>query len=320
MTIEFDKIFIIESIADTIDNAPLMNIGNNLYRALEDKIIELSYTDTSYKQLTCKHFKVKGMDEWIRAFEQILEDCRSNSKPVIHLICHGVLNRGVKLADFPEGEFLLPWEKVMSYFESVNFMCKNHLYVTMCVCHGFWSMAHLLDDNHRVPFCGLLASPDAINSEEVGILLPAFYTSLFKDPNIEKAIAYLNKAADYAHDEGIPVQRWYFKFADLEFVKAVRADYEKRSTPNRVRKMAKKAFRAMGWKRVTERLIKKYIGENYKRVPTMYEEIRDYKFMFDIYPDEKKRFNLPETYNEIRFMPFEPNMDDYGELSVIPIK
>lgn len=318
MKIEFNKIFIVESIADTIDNEPLKPVGNNLYRAIEDKLIELCQFDSTYKRLSCKKFRIKGKESWINAFHEIADECQKNDcKPIIHLICHGD-EKGIRLADSDGlSEFSMDWEKVLNYLEIINILCHNYLHVTMCVCKGFWGMAHLLDENHRIPFYSLLSSPDNVDSEEVGILLPAFYLSLFKDPDINAAMRQLNRAADYVIEEGEHVSRWFFKFSSYEFTKAARADYEKRSTLYRIRIMANKAFKALGFKRISERMIRYYIGQNFKRVPSLYEEIRDYKFMFDIFPEEKARFEIPQTFDELRRLPLGEYDEEYGNLQVI---
>ena len=318
MKIVFNKIFIVESIADTIDNEPLKPIGNNLYRAIDDKLIEMCQVDSTFKSLSCKKYCIAGKESWINAFHEMADECQKNDcKPIIHLICHGT-EKGIILADADgHSEFCMEWEKVLNYFEIINIMCHNYLHVTMCVCKGFWSMTHLLDEHYRIPFCTLLSSPDSVDSEEVGILLPTFYMSLFKDSDINAVMRQLNRAADYIIEGGAQVSRWFLKFSSYEFTKAARADYEKRSTLYRIRKMAKKAFRALGFKRISERMIKDYIGQNFKKVPNLYEEIRDYKFMFDIFPEERERFEFPQTFNDLRKLPLGEFDEEYGHLQVI---
>ena len=317
-TVKFNKIFILESLALKIGQDDLAAVGANLYRSINDKISELRYTDSEYKNLSCEHIKIKGRDSWAKTFSRIIEECKKDDcKPIIHLVCHGE-DKAVILADSDgASEISMPWEDLLNYFEAVNLMCCNHLLVTMCVCHGFWSMTHILDEHHRIPFCGLLSSPDTVSAEEVSILLPAFYTTLFKEGNVHDAMKKLDKAADYLIEEGGTIARWFFNFTDKEFVKAAYKDYEKRSSLHGIRKMAKKTFRELGYKRVSERMIKKYLGNNFRRVPFIYTALRDYKFMFDIYPQERDRFDLPETYDELRFLDLGPIEEDYGDLMII---
>lgn len=301
-SITCNKIVIIDAIGNHIDDYEQRCVASSLYQTLNDKISDLQTQNDFAKSLSCELVKVRGKEQWNEKLTKIEQDCKNGVRPIIHFVSHGLI-KGMQIADRSAEKYeIILWDDVYSVLTKINIACHNNLFVSMCVCHGFWSMIHLLN-RRRIPFCGLLASPDAVSAEEVNNLIPAFYIELLEKTTFTDAKKRFEKVVHSLEKDGVEVGRWYIKQTDMEFVKAVRGDYERRSTLFRVRQIAKKEFKRRRFPVISEAMIRWFIGMNFKYVPKFYQEIRDELFMRDLYPEEYTRFNLPTTYDKLRRCP-----------------
>lgn len=298
-SITCNKIFIIDAIGKHIDDLEQSYVASSLYQTLSDKISELQQSSIQYASLSCAKVQVRGRNQWDDVLNNIENECIGGARPIIHIVSHGLVN-GLQIADKTAlGKELIPWSDVYRALTKINIACHNNLFVSMCVCYGFWSMLNLLN-RKRIPFCVLLASPDEVSVEEVNCLIPSFYITLLEGLSFSKAKEKFNQVMDRLMRDNVEVQRWYIKQADIEFVKAARNDYERRSTLFRVRQIAKKEFRRLGCRVITEKMIRWFMGVNFRWVPSLYQKMKDDLFMRDLYPEEYKRFDLPATYNKLR--------------------
>lgn len=293
-----NKIIILSSIGDSISDIEQAGVAPALYTTLCDKILEIKAQDPSTKYLTCEHTKVIGKDHFFSTLRNIEQQSKEGIRPLIHFVCHGELD-GLEIWTGRNYEKIV-WKDVAYSLENINIATHNNLFVTMCVCKGFYSLLHLMDDGHRIPFCGMLASPDNISVDEANILIGWFYVTLLKNFSLGEAWNKFRTSAANLYSEGELNSRWYLEQADEEFYKISAIDFKARMNLGYLWKMAKKTYKENGEHVITDKMIKSFIGENYKKYMLHCNEIIKFKFMFDLYPKERARFTLPSSIDDLR--------------------
>lgn len=297
----FNKVFILRSLAPK--DKKLWEPGNALYDALRKEKVPCQLIDIQ-----------EGFNQFGKEIMQIVEECmKEGVRPIIHFICHGIEPN--KYPQYPNSAMVLwnektqqneivRWEYVMYLLEYINEASHFNLFVTMSVCHGFYSLTKLLDEHYRIPFCGALASPDAIYVVSSMEYYKDFYIALIHNKNVyeaqQKLLECLYQYKDMYEANGWKIEEQLVFFADQEFTKAAKADYKmNRSTEEQLRATAVKAYHDVGHLNPTEDEIEIFV----KMHPTFFWEeftkVRDYKFMLDDYPDNRDILELPYSFEEL---------------------
>ena len=254
------------------------------------------------------------LDGWIGFNREILriagECVNVGVRPIVHFICHGgepskiypkgamkFWNENVKKYDIKE------WEQILPYLEYLNLASHFNLFVSMCVCHGFYSLLSFIQDYHRIPFCGLLASPDPISVASSKISFTNFYISLVQNQNVNNAIDDLHNSLapikPVYERFGIKMEDYLVVFSDELFTKAAKEDYKKnRSSLAAIWRLGKKIYYRM--RKGRDEHIRAFVGKNLREYPTFFLQMRDYKFMLDVYPEERPRFELPNSIGDLK--------------------
>ena len=253
-------------------------------------------------------------DGWIgfnREMLRIAGECIVNNiKPIVHFICHG----GEPSKKYPKGAMafwnqnshdndIYEWGQILPYLEYLNLVSHFNLFVTMSVCHGFYSLLSLLQDYHRIPFCGLLASPDPVSLNSSISGFTKFYISLIINADIITATNDLRIALEPLRPQyeslGLKMEEYLVLFSDDLFTKAAKDDYIKnRSSLGKLWNLGKKIYYRVRYRR--EERIRDFVGKTLRDYPILFTQIRDYKFMLDVYPEERNRFDLPDSFNELK--------------------
>lgn len=294
----FNKVYIIRSLNPA---QPQMWLpGNTLLNELRKAKVESEPVDI--------------LDGWIgfnREIIRIAGECITNNiKPIVHFICHG----GEPSTKYPRGAMafwnkntnsndIYEWEQILPYLEYLNLVSHFNLFVSMSVCHGFYSLLNMLQDYHRIPFCGLLASPNPISLVSSIVGFPEFYTSLVQNKDITVAIDDLRRAVEplrpYYENQGLKLEEYLVLFSDELFTKAAKDDYKKnRSSLAALWRLGKKIYYRMRSRR--DEHIRAFVGKNLREYPTFFLQMRDYKFMLDVYPEERPRFELPDSIEDLK--------------------
>lgn len=301
----FNKIYLIESISNYRAEDNDLAIGAKLEKRISKKIDELKNIDSKYDSLSCELIKIDGRQQWEITMHKIEKEAQSGKYPIIHFICHGSYDSVtgtscMYLADSTVSQFYtsIQWVDVARALERINIACHNNLMVTMCVCYGFCSLGNIFDDRHRIPYWCLLSKSKPVTLEE-GLEMADFYISLIQNLNIEEALKNLHGVL--YNDETEETDKLKFSTADYLFEHFIRKEFKLRED---AKYMEKEAWKVYNQKHLSlywpwEWFLPAYKGIYAIEHNKIYKEISNYKFMFDIYPEEKERFDLPETYDEL---------------------
>lgn len=297
-TFNFNKIIIIQSINPSDSaQALLREPGPYLKDEVDKKLAELKAKDNSYKDVECELKYINSIDEWQEEWKVITSECKNGVKPIIHIISHGSED-ALYINDQGTSRPIL-WKCVYNELEKANIACHNNIFVTMCVCYGFHSLKKLLKGQHRIPFVGLLASPDTVNVYDAKVRFTDFYLSLIADANVCEAMKMVIDDINKVWGKiGKKPNDLVITFSDDLFIKSFKETYKQRLNPDYLRKEAENALLSSGLP-VSNELVLLYIDDYNKRIPEIYQNIVDHKFMFDLYPEERQRFNIPNSIEKM---------------------
>lgn len=294
----FNKIIILQSInPDDPAQSRLREPGPYLKDEIDKKLIELKSVSTIYGDVVCDLRYINSFDEWDKEWCNISNECQKGVKPIIHIICHG--NKGALYLNDKGTPLPILWQDVYNFIEKANIACHNNIFLTMCVCYGFYSLERLLTDNHRIPFVGILASPDTVHVYDAKVRFTDFYLSLITGKQVYEAMKQVIDDINRVWSViGKRPNDLILKFSDDLFVDNFKKVYKLRKNPDYLESEAYKALSGSGLP-VSDSFIQLYIEDYYKRIPEIYQKMVDEKFMFDLYPEERKRFDIPSTIEEV---------------------
>ena len=306
--LKFNKVYFIESINTSYKDGkdvPLA-VGEMLEKGVKQRIQDLTKIDRNYSQMSCELIRVDGIEGWINAIGKIVGESRTGIYPIVHFICHGAFDKNAKTSGLciadgtsPQGYIPMPWSHVAASLAMINEACHNNLMVTMSACYGYCLWGNLFDKEIRAPYYCLVSKKSKVWNYENNAMLD-FYAELITSRSVLKAINALHKAAYKDQIEGI--DKIEADYADETFKALLRKEYKRRETPEYIHETLKNLYEqshveSFGWK--LEDYIRRMTPVQLQMQKKKYKSIRDYKFMFDIYPEERDRFDLPETYDEL---------------------
>lgn len=297
----FNSVVIIESISPT--TPMLYSVGVNLKKKIDDNLQLIQAKDDSYLDIKCEIIHINGLDEWNTSWDSLEKRCEEGLKPIIHFVCHGSSDGKYLVINDHEKDVFIPWFDVCDKLERINVQNKNNTFVTMCVCHGFNILKKLLlEKNRRIPFCGLISSPDEISAVDAEIRFVDFYISLLTNKDVTKAFKAIEDDFELIkkkYGKGMTANM-LIKFSDDLFLDAFKEEVESRKDWTVSYQKAKDAIKSDN--RFTgltpeqvDLLTQLYLNLYSEKIDRIYVEMRDYKFMFDLFPEQKQRFDFPET-------------------------
>lgn len=295
----FNKVYIIRSIDPSDYNLNLP--GQVLFDMLKKAGVPCELIDI--------HTGLVGFNQVIL---KITGDCITQDvKPILHFTCHGAEpskkhpNGAMFLWDHLNGYSAYSWQTILPFLERLNIACQTNLFVSLCICHGFYSLLHLLDETYRIPFCGLLASPDPVYQQTAILAFGSFYLSLLSNQDVSTAIDDLRNSIatlkPWYDSHNIPMEEFLVLFSDDLFTKAAKEDFKKnRSTLFKLWQLGERLFGYIRNRNKRNGLISLYVRENLVRFPVIYKHLRDFKFMLDIYPQQRNVFDLPKNIKDLQ--------------------
>ena len=291
----FNKIILIQSLSPEHENSELGKPGPLLYDTIRNKLAELKSQKLIDVAIECEYKHVNSPAEWNSLAQSLIQQAQGGVCPILHFICHGDKEDGMSIWDSASNQYVdYPWANLYQVFTDINVYSHNNLFVSMCVCEAFWGLVKLLSDD-RIPFTGIVASPDSIYAIDAETRFPEFYAALLTNMNISAAMQELKEgyerfAMRYGEEYAADIK---VEFSDALFLKAYRAETGKRKNPSYLRQRAIEAFLAEGVA-PTNDLIQAYMDNYSTHYQDDYRRIRDMKFMFDLYPEERGRFDFPD--------------------------
>ena len=298
----FNKVYILRSLNP--NEKQLWIPGDELLKELKAYDIECEIIDIQ-----------EGIMQFRDVMQKINKSCKSlNVRPIIHFICHGLgPNQNSRYPigamclwnNYKQINEIIEWKALLYHLELINEACHFNLFVSMSVCYGFYSLLKLFEPSYRIPFCGILATPDPVYVVPSTTYYTDFYTALIQDKNVGAAIDKLQQSLfafeDWYKKSGLKTEEQLVKFSDDLFTQAAREDYQKnRSNNYQLRNSAIQAYKDAGHKTPpSEDFISKYIAAHPDFFWKEFSKLRDYQFMLDIYPDNHDRFELPYKLEDL---------------------
>lgn len=279
----FNKIKIIESL--TPDDP---KTGQKLYETI-------SIQEYKYGDLEVGIEKVDGKRGFKRALSNAHEEARRGKFPILHIDAHGDKS-GVELASGERVE----WDWLGGELKKINVATRLNLVVALAACRGGY-LASKAHPPQRAPFFGLIAPLEKIYPDPLQESFYYLYEELFRSMNMTKAMKKMyDRSPDQPFNYGLcharqifrrgyeqyyktGFQRSVFRYRENEFVRNVKERYGENVSisDDRLRNI----YRTVSKDETLSR----------KR----FEAFKNLFFMCDIYPDNRKRFNLDEIYGEV---------------------
>lgn len=298
----FNKVYIIRSLDPELKKFWIP--GDELLKEMTKESVPCEIKDVLY-----------GFSNFVEVTTSIYSECmKEGIKPIMHFICHGLgpnqlpqYNDGALAIwnDDTHQNVLIRWEDVFYLLAPINKASHFNLFITMSVCHGFYSAIKILDPHYRIPFCGILASPDSVLVDSSMEYFKAFYLSLIQNRDVNVAIKQLVENLLTFKDEyeklGIDFERQLVLFSDILFTDAAKEDYKQnRSNNAKLRRTAIQSYNDAEGVNPTEAQIRAFVGSHPILYWKEFSKMRDAKFMLDVYPENKRILELPYSFNELR--------------------
>lgn len=275
---KFNKIYVIESLDSKVDRLT----GEELYEDL------LKWKEEEFKgDLKTELIQIRNKDEFFNRLEYIYQECAQlKYYPILHLEIHGAKEKtGLILGS---GE-LIGWEELYMLLTKINSHIGNNLFLTLAVCHGAYLM-EVIKINKPAPFLGFIGSFQEIYESDLYIRYNEFYQEFLSTFNLKIAFERLTKV-----NPKIPSSYRIISSEDV-FKEVYNKYYTEKTSEEGIKKTIDKAvldkrldFTNRALKRKFEIKFKKLL---HKTKNQSYKEHSSIFFMFENFPENKKRFNI----------------------------
>lgn len=275
---KFNTLYILESL-----NGDDSKTGKELYDELSNWI------NLVHKDLRLDYKSLEGRQDFLYFFDFLYNDVSENGcVPLLHFEIHGdseyrglTLSNG-ELVSFPEfGECL----------QKINMATGCNLFISLAVCYGLRTMFEI-HTSMVMPFCGVLGSFYKLYEEDLRIRFYVFYEEFFNSLDLVSAYRALLNA-----NGGLDANYCCY-MADKLFIKSYKGYLEKECSPERIDERAQESYDS-NLPYDLETFKKLFKEEELKRRDTDYKAIRDRFFMINEFPENKSRFSLPETTEQL---------------------
>lgn len=291
---KFNQIYVIQSLPIEFDalGDEKIQTGEQLYNDL------LRWQEEKYSSLNVFLYKIQSMSEWNSLMDKILESCKNEGCiPILHLEIHGSKVQEVFTTGFVlgNGEHI-DIKTIGEQLRQINIATQCNLFVTLAVCKG---MSLLLNMNveQPMPFVGAIGSFSEIYEKDLLLRYTEFYSELFNSFDIAKAYSALLKAnsemcAEYRY---IP--------ADELFIRNYQRYISEQCTPEAIKKRAAESEKLLTnppRNRAERRKFQKVFSKQEEQKRSLYYKnaVNNY-FLLSVFPDNKDRFDVPLTIDEL---------------------
>lgn len=256
----------------------------NTARRLREDLRDIAAYDTD--GLEVRYIRLNTYQDLVAGISSFADEARSSGlKPWIHLEGHGTPD---------ENGFLLAcgdhctWGQFKDVITSLNVATGLNVLLILATCFG-GSFARAMRTFERAPVLGLLGPKKEIKTGEVESGFIAFYRTFFESSSIKLAIEALNAATS---------SNLYYRTTAQQFFYDVWISYKLvQCTPQEIERRARRMYREAKTQSLPrtpsigqlKRLIR-------GRERELFEEYRDFYFMYDL--DDTNRRRFPVTYKE----------------------
>lgn len=246
-----------------------------------------------HEGLHVNYCHIESGKEWDDLMDTILKSCiKDGIIPILHLEIHG-WEGGIQFSNRDQRTI----DQVGEQFRAINIATACNLFITLGVCKGLYVLfnAHL---DRPMPFCGAIGSFNKLMSGDIELRFAEFYGTFFRTFDIAKAYIELMKAApitEYSQYRYVRVDEIFYK-AYLDYInKACKSDNMKQRALNAAEENGVDLIN-----RQARRKFEKDFKKQEKKTRDLYynEAVRTF-YMLEKYPENKDRFEIPNTYREL---------------------
>jgi hypothetical protein len=278
----FNRIYVIESL-DSSDKLT----GKELYDDL------LQWQEHKFKELKADYFPIKNKIDFFDRLNKIKKECiEKRYSPILHLEIHGADDKtGLVL----QSKELVTWNELYKYLVEINVSVGNNLFITLAVCHGAHLMQIIRIDK-PAPFYGFVGSFDTITVSDLLLRYNEFYSEFFSSLS-------LNKAMERLHEANPVVPSTYRIISSEETFATVYNGYIiKQLSSEGIEKRKKQVIRDENLTFSNRAERRRFERDFAKKIEVTkeqyYKEHSNIFFMFEEYPENAKRFNVPNSFKE----------------------
>lgn len=282
MTLDFNKIYVIQSLDPTNDDLTGTELFNDV----------ISRFKLKYPNIDAELINVDDRDELFAVFDKIKDECSAANpvKPIIHFEIHGSgIDRGDRTigTGFALNKGAVEWADLYPKFAEINRASKWGLFITMAVCFGNYAMMMLLP-TLPAPFTGILGSFDSIDVGDLQIRYDAFYQELLTSLDLEKAIDALKGS-----NPGLPAD---YRLIDAEatFKNVYQKYYDEGFSETKIKQRFDDGAKEIELNRNDRNKMHKYRTQfKAKLLRTKQDYLEKAKtiyFMFDKFPENRSKF------------------------------
>jgi len=278
---KFNRIYVIESL-----DSSEKHTGKELYDDL------LRWQEEKFTELSADYFSVENKIDFFKKLCDIKKECiEKRHSPILHLEIHGN-ESGLVL----ESKELVTWDELYKYLVEINVNVGNNLFLTLAVCHGAYLM-QIIRISKPAPFYGFVGSFDKIKvSDDLLLRYNDFYSEFFTSLKLEEAMKKLHEA-----NPDIP-STYKFISAEETFATVYNNYIKENLSKEGIEKRKKQAIADEGLTFVNRAEKRRFERDFVRKVESTKEQY--YKehsikfFMLEEYPQNKKRFNVPNSLKE----------------------
>lgn len=271
----FDKIFVLKSLGDADTYA------DDLYNKTIEPCASKVGLATEYIQ------NIYNVEDWDKTIDKICHD--EHKYALLHIEMHGDKENGLQLR---LGEFI-PWPKVIEDLTKINIHSEFNLIVTMSVCYSTMNAFDISMVKRPAPYLFSVTTKKEVLGCDTYQMFTIFFKELIETKELYSALKRVeNKHPELAKLFDILAVPFLFEnvfrayaesYKDSEIIK--RGFY--RSLPDvQERDMTKEEV---------EKYQDAFAHNYYAEANELYRKYRNIFFMFDIYPQNRDRFKLPDN-------------------------
>lgn len=271
----FNKLYVIESLDLTE-----IKTGTELYNDL------LRWKEVEHKEkLVVELVEISNKNNFLQYLKKIESESSDNGIfPILHLEIHGSENLDGLILNSGE---LVSWDEMYFYLININLNVGNNLFLTLAVCHGAYLMQSIKLDK-PAPFLRFIGSFDLITTSDIMLRYYEFYKEFLDSFDLNSAFNKLQKS-----NPNIP-SAYRIITSELTFKEAYQNYINEKTSERGIVERKKQVQKDENLKfvnRQERRDFEKKFSKNVRRTKDMYyKKHKRIFFMFDKFPENKKRF------------------------------
>lgn len=284
MNFQFNTIYVIESLGD--------DERKTGYEIWHD---QLQYMPIKYPELKVHYKDINTLSAWDGLMKDILSDVSAQHNiPTLHLEIHGE-EKGRGLV-FKNGE-LADIEHIGAQLRAINIETGCNLMLTLGVCKGLYLLFNMHLDK-PMPFIGAVGSFDDLKAGDIILRYSDFYETLFNTFDVGKA--YISLMESNTGFSG----PYRFIPADELYYKNYQCYINTQCTQEALEQRAKDSMSLMKPPPINRqqrrKFIRQFVDAEKKNRLNYFREHCSTFFMLKEYPENKERFNVPQSFEELK--------------------